>query len=322
MRRTPRLHRSLAPATALAVTASLLLLVPATATADDSASLEPTARSGDGITVVDGTASSRDFVRLGAEAPSGRASTWPIGGGRATLTGTTIPSPTAPPAQQLVGARMAHYRVYGGVMEGVVSLAAAPDPADPATQSVILMRWGTISGTTCMSPDGGGVAFTNTDTDTVSNPVYAGDRITVKPTRLPAARTATWNCAFVDSRSMDGATLHDDLIGRSSLFRQKPDLSIRVKGRQLRARGFTRVPVIIKNSRDTVATAPRVRLTVIGRGVAVRYNPRVGTIKPGTTRRGAIFVKDTRRGIGYVTLKLRSKTLRLKLRVAVREVRR
>ncbi|MCW2813546.1 MAG: hypothetical protein JWN84_1001 [Nocardioides sp.] len=320
MRRTPRL---LASSTALAVTASLLLLVPGTATAaDDRGSLEPTARSGDGITVVDGAASSRDFVRLGASAPAGRASTWPIGGGRATLTGTTVPAPTAAPAQQLVGARMAHYRVYGGVMEGVVSLAAAPDPADPATHALIVMRWGTISDSTCSSPEGGAIAFSNTDTDTVSNPVYAGDRITVKPTRLPAARTARWNCAFVDSRSLDGATLNDDLIGRASLFRQKPDLSIRVKGRELRARGFTRIPVIIKNSRDTVATAPRVRLTVIGRGVAVRYNPRVGTIKPGTTRRGAIFVKDTRRGIGYVTLKLRTKTLRLKLRVAVREVRR
>ena len=63
------------------------------------------------------------------------------------------------------------------------------------------------------------------------------------------------------------------------------------------------------------------RLKVRARGVAVRYNPRVGTIKPGGTRKGAIFVKDIRRGNGSVTLIVTSKNYRKRLTVPVRETR-
>lgn len=323
--------RLVALTTALLVTAAL---VPATASAESriapastSSAERPAAPSG-GITVLDTAATSTSFSRI---APTGRtagrsatttsqkAATWPIGGGRASLSVHAVTA-TGSASQQLSRVQMAHFRPYGGVMQATVDLLAAPDPTNPATLSYILLRWGylTADQATCSSPSGAGVAFSNTDTDTQSNPVYNGSRITVKPFQYPLARTATYNCAFADSNSApDGTgTLYDSVINRATLFRQKPILTIKVKGRDLKARGYTRIPVRIINSRGTVATAPKIRLRVKARGLKVRYNPRVGTIRPGASKKGAIYVKDNGRGLGKATLVLTSKnyTKRLTLR--------
>ncbi|WP_148613711.1 hypothetical protein [Nocardioides rubriscoriae] len=315
----PRSLRALTTSTALVVTAALLPLSagPASAARTDP-SPEPAPRAATGITIRDTAVASPVFVPVAPT--SSRATTWPIGGGSTNLVG---PSGTATgaPAQQLSRVQMRHYRVYGGVLAGVVDLVAAPDASTP---SWVLVAFGNVSadGTMCESPAGSNIAFTSTDTDTVNNPVYDGARIQIKPFQFPTARTATWNCAFADTATDSTfATPYDSLAGPASLFRQKPDLKIVVKGRKLKRYGFTRIPVVIKNSSDTIATAPRVRLKVRTRGVAVRYNPRVGTIRPGTAKRGSIRIKDTRPGKGFVTLIVTSKDYRRKVRLVVREVR-
>ena len=330
-----RLHL-LTSSTALAVTAALLPLSagPASAAPTREAYTSSSSRAAqsaplvrtDGLTVTTDAASSRRFTPIAAPTAragsAARAASWPVGGGRATLT-THPAAASGQPAQQLRGARLTHRRTYGGTIEGVVDLAAAPTPGDPATAAVIAVRYGTVSPENmCVSPPDNGISFTNTDTDTQDNPVYAGTRITIKRSLFPAARTASWNCAFVDSLANDGsATRYDSVVGQVTAFRQKPDLVINVRGRRLRGSGFTRIPVTIKNTRDTVATAPNVRLSVKSRGVAVRVNKRVGTIKPGSARRGAIFVKDTARGKGFITLTATSRDYRRSVRLVVRPVR-
>jgi hypothetical protein len=318
-----RPFRLLALSTVLAVSASLLPIAGAAGAAPPAArpSPRPAAGAASGITVGTTTVSSDVFVPVGPAAP--RAARWPIGGGGADLTAHTV-TPTGQPAQRLAAVQMRHYRVYGGVMEARVRLGGTPDAS---TSAYVLLAFGRLDAarTTCSSPAGSNIAFTSTDTDTTSaNPVYRGSTIEVQPVRLAAARRATWNCAFARTASDTSfvpPAQYDGLAGAAALFRQKPLLSIRVKGRRLKAHGYTRVPVIIRNSSDTVATAPRVRLRVRTRGVAVRYNARVGTIRPGRAARGAIFVKDTRRGTGYVTLIVSSKDYRRKVTVKVREVR-
>lgn len=327
------LLRLLALSTASVVGAAILpvVAVPA-ASADDAPVTAPRSAADAGIVVGETAVSSRSFVRLAqpsaqpstqpSERHSPRPAKWPIGGGRATLTTHPV-APTGGPSQQFTRVQMAHYRAFGGVMEARIQLAAAPDPAVP---SWLVLAWGRLNSTRtqCLSPAGSNIGFTATDTDTQDNPVYRGARIDVRAFEFPAARRATWNCAFAQSRSSaaSDATLYDSVTGRAGLFRQKPLLSVRVKGRKLKRRGFTRVPVIIRNGQGTVATAPKVRLKVKTRGVAVRYNPRVGTIKPGGVRRGAIFVKDVRPGKGWVTLIVTSRNARVKLTLPVREGRR
>jgi hypothetical protein len=141
--------------------------------------------------------------------------------------------------------------------------------------------------------------------------------------RLAGARTEAYNCSFAILLSGDETVVYDAVTdARLAEARQKPILDFKFKGKTLKPRGFTKIPLRIVNSRFTVATATKVRLKIKTRGVAVRYNLRVGRIKPGQGKRGAIYVRDTARGTGFVTLILRSKDYKKKITVKVREVRR
>lgn len=285
---------------------------------------QPAARAASGITVGDTALSSDSFTTLDAgrsiAAGSPRAQ-WPIGGGTADLT-THVDTATDVAARKFSRVRMAHYRAYGGVMEAEVRLQAAPT-AD--SRSIVRLAFGRLNsdGTLCNSPTGGNISFSSIDTDNQNNPVYRGAAITVRPFRFPAARRASWNCAFAQTLDpADTTEKYDSVVGRSPLFRQTPVLSIKVKGRKLDRRGYTRVPIIIRNSAGTVATAPNVRLSWRTKGVVVRARKKVGKIRPGTAKKGFFLVKDRARGNGRITFTVRSRNYTRRLTVTVREVRR
>lgn len=310
--------RLLGATTAVAVAVALAPGLPSASAAEPPTPKPATAAAPDGITIGDTAVSSTSFTTLTAK-PAARPATWPIGGGAANLTVHPDPPTGAPAQQRFARVQMWHYRAYGGVTRAVVDMAAAPTPA---TRTAILLAFGRISGTQCVSAAGHNYNFSSTDVDNQNNPVYSGRRITVRPFRFAAARTATWNCAFAQSvRISDGVKL-DSVAGGSSLFRQTPLLSIRVKGRTLKRRGYTKVPVIIRNSPATIATAPNVRISWKAKGVRVRGKKKVGTIRPGTGKRGAIYVKDVRRGNGKIKLTVKSRTYSRSLTVTVRERRR
>ena len=304
-----------------AVTALFVVgaLAPATASpATEKSADKPASATPEGITIGDTAISSQAFTTLPSE-PSARAARWPIGGGRANLT-VHPETPTGDLSQRFTRVRMDHYRAYGGVFAAVVQLGAAPTEA---TSSVVRLAFGRISGTDCVSAAGHNIAFTSTDTDTQNNPVYGGATITVKPFRFEPARTASWNCAFAQTLNIaDTTTKYDAVAGSPGLFRQTPILTIKTKGRSLKRRGYTKVPITISNSPGTIATAPRVRLSWKTKGVKVKANPRVGTIKPGRAKKGFFYVKDTRRGNGKIVFTVKSRNYQKKLRLTVRETRR
>lgn len=323
----PRFLPLLTSATALAVTAALVPFTGASASAAADPSPRPVPGASSAITISDTAASSRSFTRLAGPAggdTSARAATWPIGGGRTgTMTRSNVESPLGTLPQQITAASLSFYRVYGGVIEGTIDLGGRLVVGDPATHSVIVAYLGNISAGACYSPAGSSISIDNYDNDpAASNPVYNGTRITVRPTKFPAARTASYDCAFVQSKSLTDGSTYDGVEGAATLFRQKPILTISAKGKRLQPRGFTRVPIKVCNSADTVATAPKVRMKARTKKVAIRFNPRIGTIKPGTCKKGPIFVRKTARGVGKVTLIVSSKNYRVKETFTVRPVRR
>lgn len=305
-----RALRLLATSTALAVSAALIPLAAGSATAavgEDRT--EPTSRvSGSdpvGVTVGDAV-SSTAFVPL--EATAARATTWPVGSGRADLTQHTTGTPTGAAAQRLVSAKLRFYRARGGVFEGSVRLAAVPDAS---TSSEVLLAFGRLNSaqTVCNSPDGGNIFFTSIDdAPSADNPVYQGANVRVMPVSFPAAARGVFNCAFAKTApdSASFPTPYDSLGGNVTLVRQKPILSIRISNRTISSRAFTTIPVVITNSATTVATAYNTRLGVTARGLSYRFNPAVGTIAPGASRRGSIQLKYTTRYTGYFIIAVRS----------------
>ncbi|MFB9313267.1 hypothetical protein [Nocardioides plantarum] len=321
-----RALRLLATSTALVVAATLVPLTAGSATAastntaatDTGRSPQPAPGAASGVVIRDTAVSSTAFVPVRQTAAR---TTWPVGGGRADLTQHTVTA-TGAAAQQLSSARLRFYRAHGGVMEAAVKLRAAPDASTPAT---LLLAFGKVNstGTTCISAAGSNVALTSTDTDSQDNPVYRGSSIRVRPFRFPAAKSAAWNCAFVQSAADATFTppLYDDLAGPSVLFRQTPILSIRVSNRRISSRSFTTVPIAIANSSDTVATATNTRLKVTATGLSYRFNPAVGTIKPGYQRKGSISLKYTSRYTGYFVITVRTGDYVKKVKYTVTPVR-
>ncbi|MDO9457959.1 hypothetical protein [Nocardioides sp.] len=224
-------------------------------------------------------------------------------------------TPSGDLSQRFVRATMVQDRLYGEIYVDV-TLQGTPTEA---TDSRLRVGFGVIrnvSGTpTCVTGPG------STDADRHSYGTdpdnYSGTRIRYAA-KLAGAKRGKYNCGFAIMLSPDGATVYDAVTDSVLIERrQKPILGFKITGKRINNRSFTRVPVRIVNSRYTVATATKVRLTVRSRGVAVRYNPRVGKIKPGQVRRGAIFVKVTGRGNGSITLIARSKDYRKKITVRV-----
>ncbi len=259
------------------------------------------------------TASGRTASRT-ARTERAVAKHWPVRlrTGRATH---RLATPSGDPSQNIVSAKMVQDRLTGRLYADVV-LAGTPTAATDSRLRVGFGRYVTdTAGTYCSSPGG---AYVDVSSYGASEGAQAKYYVP-----LDAMKTGTFNCALAGVLSLDGATTYD-LVQADTLTeaRQRPLLEFRFKGKRLKPRGYTRVPIRIVNRAATVATAPKVRLIIKTRGVSVRYNPRVGTIKPGQAKRGVIFVKDTRRGVGKVTLIAKSREYRKKVTVKVREVRR
>lgn len=228
--------------------------------------------------------------------------------------GTT---PSSDPSRQLASAGVTQDRLTGQF--GVeLQLRAA---ATSASNTRLRVGFGTVvtSGgqQVCQAQTGS----TDVDRNTYgTSGAYNGASIAYR-VDFPQVRRNVWNCGFVLLVSPDGATLYDGLVGTLRDIRQKPALGIYVKGRKVTNRRFTRVPVTIRNSKQTIATAPKVTISWRTRGAAVRGKRMVGTIKPGAAKKGAIYVRKTSRGPGKIWLTVKSKTYKRTVVLRIRPVR-
>lgn len=328
-----RVLRAFTSTTALAVAAALIPATAGVATAA-TGTITPTAERSSapvsvtapaGVELGETSVHSTDFVDVEATpsartSGSARATTWPVGGGRVDLVNHTGTA-TGTLAQQLSSAKLRFYRARGGVIEGSVRLRGTPTAETP---SVVVLAFGRkTSAGGCSSPAGANIRFRSTRQGSETNPVYRGSAISVRPFRAPAAATASWNCAFAQTRSgtTAGATIYDELAGNVSLFRQKPILTIRVAERTISSQSFTTVPVTIANSSSTVATAYNTRLGVTAKGLSYRFDPAVGSIRPGDSRKGSIKLKYTSRYSGYFIITVRSGDYVKKVKYTVTPVR-
>lgn len=240
---------------------------------------------------------------------------WPV----RTRTGDATYHPVTPSgdlSQRFTRVVAVQDRLYGTLTATVV-LQGTPTEA---TDSRLRTGFGvlrTVDGAlTCAAVEGGTAPDVHswvegtTSTFRYRQPISAG------------RSTTAFNCMYALMISPDGTTLYDAVTDANlAEARQKPILGFKIPGKRLNRSGFTRFPIRILNSAATVATAPRVRLTIRSRGAAVRYNPRVGTIKPGQGKKGAFFIKKTRAGVVPVTFIVRSKDYQRKIVLKIRPVR-
>lgn len=314
-------HRLVGLATAVVLTASSLGLAgvaPASA-ADHTDSADSADASG---TFAPVAPTARPMpAGTPAGSPSAR-STWPVGSRTATLARESGVTPSGAASQNLAAVTVAQKRAASTIQADIV-LAAAPTLE---TDSRIRVAFGRVvdsgSGPLCTPTSTSVVDIHSFDVNgsgSSSNPAYAGKHIVIKPTRLALAKTAAWDCAFVLVLNADATVTYDAFIARLVDHVQKPSLSFAVKGKKLKRNGYTRVPITIRNSAATIATAPAVRLRWRTQGVSVRATARVGTIKPGHSRKGFFLVKDTRRGTGKITFTATSKNYRTSVTLKVRE---
>ncbi|WP_139984254.1 hypothetical protein [Nocardioides litoris] len=254
-------------------------------------------------------------------APAGRAvaSYWPVRTrtGAATVHSTGYPA-GGDPSRYLTSVRATQDRLTGRMYVDAV-FQAAPTAA---TDSRLRVGFGTIvtdaAGSRCVPPGGSYADVHSWGTSAA----YQGARVSYY-LEMASMRTGAFTCLVAGVLSGDAATTYDIVVGAPlAEVRQRPVLAFSTPGKRLKPRGFTRIPLKILNSGGTVATAPSVRLRIKAKGVAVRYNRKVGTIAPGAAKRGAIFVKDVRRGTGKITLIATSRDYTKRVTIKVREVRR
>lgn len=332
MRRTAPLTRRLATVTtALLVGASgALALGVAPAQADEVAPLSAAAPAGPGVEgpaapeAFDGgpatgrTAAPELALGRGTATPQRAKHRWPVRlrtGRLPNQVGGTAPS--GQPSHDLVSAGVTQDRLTGQF--GVeLALRAA---ATPETNTRLRVGFGKVVASggqqVCQAQTGS----TDVDRNTYGTTgAYRGATIAYRVS-FPQVRRNVWNCGFVLLVSPDGATIYDGLVGTLRDVRQKPALGIFVKGRKVNNRSFTRVPVTIRNSKKTIATAPKVTISWRARGAAVRGKRMVGTIKPGAAKKGAIYVRKTSRGRGKIWLTVKSKTYKRTVVLRIRNVR-
>ncbi|GAA4700240.1 hypothetical protein [Nocardioides nanhaiensis] len=324
-------HRLATLTTALLVGASgALALGVAPAQADEVAPLAATAPAASGVEgpaapeVFDGgTAAGRAAtpeltLERGAAAPQRAKHQWPVrlrtGPLRNRVGGT---APSAEPSRQLASAGVTQDRLTGQFGVELALRAAATE----ATNTRLRVGFGKVVTSNGQQVCQAQTGSTDVDRNTYGTTgAYNGASIAYR-VDFPQVRRNVWNCGFVLLVSPDGATIYDGLVGTLRDIRQKPALGIFVKGRKVNNRSFTRVPVTIRNSKQTIATAPKVTISWRTRGAAVRGKRMVGTIKPGAAKKGAIYVRKTSRGPGKIWLTVKSKTYKRTVVLRIRNIR-
>ncbi len=254
-------------------------------------------------------------------APRTTDSSWPVGSRTGVLARKEGATPTGPPTRQLKAVRVAQKRAPSTI-QATIRLVEAPSRD---SNSRIRVAFGTIAeekdGPVCQTEEGAYVDIHTFDvegTGTSGNPAYEGRKITIKPAHLAAAHDAPWSCAFATVLNSDTSTVYDSFSGALTDRIQKPRLTFVVPSRKLRPSGYTRIPIKIFNSDSTIATAPRVRLKWRTRGVSLRADAKVGTIKPGNFRKGYFHLKRTRRGPGTIVFTAVSRDYRASVTVRIR----
>jgi hypothetical protein len=244
---------------------------------------------------------------------------WPIRSRTGTLTTHPV-TPQGDLSQNFESVKVIQDRLKGR-MVAVVVLQAAPTEATDARLRVGFGKVAeTEEGAFCQSTSGsvaGDVHSYGT------SGAYDGDTITYGA-QLAGAKTQAWNCAFAQMISPDGATLYD-AVTKSGLRerRQKPILSIKVPDKRLERSGFTKVPIKIKNSKQTIAKAPKVKLSWKTKGAVVKARKKVGTIKPGNGKKGQFLVRSNRRDrTGSIKFTVKSKNYKRSVKLKIRPIKR
>lgn len=225
-------HRLLGIATVVLLTAATL----APASAAEPLSPMPAASPATGRAMPEGSG-----ARVAAR------TSWPVGSRTGTLAREQGVTPAGDPSQNLVSVKVAQKRA-ASTIQATITLAAAPTSA---TDSRLRVAFGKVTddgagGAVCRPTAKSYVdvhSFDVNSTGTTANPAYAGARVVIKPTRNELAKKAAWDCAYVLTLSMDGTVLYDSFIGGLVDHIQKPKLSIVVPGKQLKGRGYTKVPI-------------------------------------------------------------------------------
>jgi hypothetical protein len=307
------MKRSLATTLALAVTGSLVTLAPAAAR---SASAEPGVGDPGPHTVARADAAAEREAAIPSEAPrvAGRYR-WPVALQVADLWYYDNPPSTDVLARQFASVRVRQDVRYGTVNAWVI-LKGAPDQA---SNGKVVVWFGRSNPETnvCDAQAEHGVAW---DTWGTSAPHVDrnGARMRLYDWPLPGARTTRWNCAFAETRSLDFGTVYDVRSNFLSQVLARPKLKVKAHGKRVKPRAWVRVPVKITNQKAALGKAPKVRLKWSGRGLTVRGNRKVGTIKPGKSARRVLRVRLDRRSKAVLKLVVKTGDIRKVKKVAIR----
>ncbi|MEO9323089.1 hypothetical protein ABFT23_06330 [Nocardioides sp. C4-1] len=183
--------------------------------------------------------------------------------------------------------------------------------ATPTTPVYLVAGFGRVQNGFCASPAGANLKLRTTD--------YAnGNRIRVFGAR-PQATALGWNCVI--AVTLQTETSYYDVVqaARINNVRQKPSFGVVVRRASLTSARYKKVRYSISNSRQTIATAPNVRLKVKTRGpVAVRYKKKLGSLKPGQRKNRSIQVRLTGRGNGKIIYIFSSRDYKVRLVTKVR----
>ena len=315
----PRTHRVLGLITALLLsTSSLVALAETPARADEPtpapASAEPFAQPGAQLSP---DARSLNSPGVDADRSARKKHRWPVRSRLGTLKTHTV-TPQGDPSQQFVSVKVLQDRLKG-TMTAAVQLIAAPTESTDARLRVGFGKiTSTADGRTCSMNSG---STANDIHSYGTSGAYNGDRITYR-VKLAGAKKQTWNCAIAAMLSADGSVVYD-AVATDSLKerRQKPILTIKVPKKKLNRSGFTRVPIKIKNSKQTIATAPKVKLSWKTKGAIVKAKKKVGKIKPGAAKKSHFLVRSTRGSrSGSVKFIVRSKNYQTSIKLPIRPI--
>lgn len=315
----PRTHRFLGLTTALLLSTSTLVgLAESPARADEptptSSSAEPFAQPGGRLPAA---ARSLDGAGVDAARSARKKHRWPVRSRLGTLTTHTV-TPQGDPSQQFVSVKVLQDRLKG-TMTAAVQLIAAPTEATDARLRVGFGKVTTTTeGTFCRTSSGSMAPDVHSYG---TSGAYDGDRITYR-VKLAGAKTQAWDCAVAAMLSQDGSVVYDAVVtGSLKERRQKPILTIKVPKTKLKRSGFTRVPIKIRNSKQTIATAPKVKLSWKTKGAIVKAKKKVGKIKPGTGKKSHFLVRSTRGNrSGSIKFTVRSKNYETTIKLPIRPV--
>lgn len=298
------MKRALATTLALAVSGSLLTLVPAAAHSDPPA----------GPRVADPTPGADAAVPDRRRTRQAGGYQWPVALQVADLWYYENP-PGGVPAQQFASARV-RQDARDGTVDAWVTLAAMP--AQPSNSNVMVWFGTSNPDTDTCDAQSEHAVYWETWGASAPNLDRNGAQMRLYDFPLPGARTTLWDCAYAETRSLDFETLYDVRSNFLSQVLARPRLVVKAANKRVAPRRFVRLPVRVTNKASALGKAPGVRLTWRGRGLTVRGGHKLGTIRPGKTERQVLRVRLDRRRKAVLKLVVKTGDIRKVKRVVIR----